>query len=581
MPMDGVMLGFVTRELRAALLDGRVDRIIQPERDEIHILLRAGGENHRLLLSASANAARVHLTRSAKTGPMEAPMFCMLLRKHLLGARLQEILQVGGDRVLELRFLARNEMGDPVERRLIAEMMGRHSNIILVGHDGRVIDSIRHVSEDLSRVRQVQPGLAYQSAPSQGKLDPTEGTAEAFALRLAGEGTSCEKAILRCLSGFSPQAAREAACRCGFAPEEQLSPERASLLAARLRAYIDSLATLASPVITLHPDGMPADVFPFPQTHLAGMELSRYDSPSDALEAYFGERDRREHMKQRASTLQHLIHSHIERCEKKIAIQDEALAGAARMDEYRRNGELLQASLYLLEKGSEWAEVQDYYSEGCPLIRIRMDTALSPAENAQRYFKLYRKARGARALAAEQKAKAEEELLFLLQAEDDLRKAASEQDLSELRALLEEAGYLRRQAAGRIKQRKNAPAQPMRYASSDGTVIEVGKNAWQNERMTLAARGDEYWLHVQKMPGSHVVVHSDAPTERTLAEAALLAAFYSKGGRSAQVPVDITQRRYIKKPGGTPPGFVVYTHQRTVFVTPSEGDVSRLRLIRP
>ena len=578
MPMDGIMLGFVTRELQETLADARVDRVLQPERDEIHLLLRAGGQNRRLLLSASAGAARAHLSERQRTGPQEPPMFCMLLRKHLSGGRLREIRQIGGDRILSLVFATRNEMGDATERSIVVEMMGRHSNIILLSPEGRIIDAARHITEELSRVRQILPGLPYSLPPTQEKLDPAEANEDALAAHLRTESGPLEKTILHILAGFSPQAARETCARLLLDPEQRTNALNVQELSRALLRWIREIPAQGPPVVTLREDGMPRDVFPFPQEHLSGCETRTYDSPSRALEAFFGERDRQEHMKQRASSLAHLIKSHVSRVEKKIVLQDEALLGAARMEEYRKFGELLQSNAYRLHKGEE-ARVEDYYEPDCPEIRIPMDGALSPMQNAQRYFKLYRKARGARQLAAEQKEKAERELDFLTQAEDDLRKANSEKDLSELRSLLEDAGFLKR-SQGRGKPRKEAPSQSLLYRATDGTSIEVGKNAMQNERLTLSAKGDEYWLHAQKIPGSHVIVHSGSPSEETLREAALLAAWYSRGAGSANVPVDATQRRYVKKPGGTPQGFVTYTHQTTYYVTPVETDVKRLKLER-
>ena len=249
------------------------------------------------------------------------------------------------------------------------------------------------------------------------------------------------------------------------------------------------------------------------------------------------------------------------------------------MEEYRQKGELIQANLYRLKKGEAVARVENFYTDDCAPIDIQMDVSLSPAQNAQRYFKLYQKARGARTLAAEQKEKAEQELEYLEQMEDDLRKCTDAQGLSELRAMLEKSGHVRK-AIVRMKPRKEAPSQPMKFLSCDGIEIEVGKNALQNERLTMGAKGDELWLHAQKMPGSHVLVHSADVPETTLEEAAMLAAYYSKGVRSAQVPIDATLRRYIKKPGGTPAGFVIYTHQRTLYITPDESAVRRIKCIR-
>ena len=579
MPMDGVMLGFVARELDQKLRDGRVDRVIQPERDEIHLLIRAQGANHRLVLSASANAARVHLSQHAKTGPMEPPMFCMLLRKHLASGRVQAVRRVAGDRILEIEIQALSEMGDPVTRTLVVEIMGRHSNIILRGADGRILDAARHIGEDISRVRQVLPGLPYAYPPTQGKLNPETATAQEIEQRLSEAGGKLDKAIGACIAGFSPQASREACARIGLdasALVQELDVERT---AEQLHAYLKAMPQLGPCVITLAEDGSPSDVYPFAQLHLPLAKTAPFNSPSAALDAYFYERDRRDHMNQRASSLAHTLKNHIERCEKKIALQNEALEGAARMEEYRQKGELIQANLYRLKKGEPVARVENFYSEACEPVDIPMDVSLSPAQNAQRYFKLYQKARGARTLAAEQKAKTEQELAYLEQMEDDLRKCTDAAGLAELRSMLESSGHVRR-AVSRVKPRKEAPSQPMKFLSCDGIEIEVGKNALQNERLTMGARGDELWLHAQKMPGSHVLVHAADVPETTLEEAAMLAAYYSKGVRSAQVPIDATLRRYIKKPGGTPAGIVIYTHQRTLYVTPDEAAVKKIRCIR-
>ena len=579
MPMDGVMLGFVARELDQKLRDGRVDRVIQPERDEIHLLIRAQGANHRLVLSASANAARVHLSQHAKTGPMEPPMFCMLLRKHLASGRVQAVRRVAGDRILEIEIQALSEMGDPVTRTLVVEIMGRHSNIILRGADGRILDAARHIGEDISRVRQVLPGLPYAYPPTQGKLNPETATAQEIEQRLSEAGGKLDKAIGASIAGFSPQAAREACARIGLDASALIQELDVERTAAQLHAYLEAMPQMGPCVITLAEDGSPADVYPFAQLHLPLAKTAPYDSPSAALDAYFYERDRRDRMNQRASSLAHTLKNHIERCEKKIALQNEALEGAARMEEYRQKGELIQANLYRLKKGEPVARVENFYSEACEPVDIPMDVSLSPAQNAQRYFKLYQKARGARTLAAEQKAKTEQELAYLEQMEDDLRKCTDAAGLAELRSMLESSGHVRR-AVSRVKPRKEAPSQPMKFLSCDGIEIEVGKNALQNERLTMGARGDELWLHAQKMPGSHVLVHAADVPETTLEEAAMLAAYYSKGVRSAQVPIDATLRRYIKKPGGTPAGFVIYTHQRTLYITPDEAAVKKIRCIR-
>ena len=580
MPMDGVMLGFVARQLDTLLRDGRIDRVVQPEKDEIHLVIRAQGANHTLVLSASPNAARVHLSAHKKTGPMEPPMLCMLLRKHLGSGRVMAVRRIAGDRILEIDITALSEMGDVITYTLIIELMGRHSNIILRNEHGRIIDAARHVGEDISRVRQVLPGLPYEYPPSQGKLNPETATVEEIEAALLSAGGKIAKAIGSAIAGFSPQAAREAAAQLGYDSDELLSALDVHNVAESLHDYLQAMPAMGPCIVIKGEDGAPTDVYPFPQKHQPLAVYDEYDSPSAALDAYFFERDRRDRMNQRASSLQHTLKNHIERCEKKIAIQIEALSSADRMEEYRQYGELIQANLYRLKKGEKTAEVENYYSENCEPISIPMDVSLSPAQNAQRYFKLYQKARGAKLLASEQKLKAEQELEYLEQMLDDLRKCTDANGLSELRAMLEASGHVRK-VASRVKERKAAPSQPMKFLSSDEIEIEVGKNALQNERLTMGAKGDETWLHAQKMPGSHVIIHTTGEVpEATLSEALMLAAYYSKGVRSALVPIDVTRRRYIKKPGGTPAGFVIYTHQTTYYITPEEGAVRKIKVIR-
>jgi len=503
----------------------------------------------------------------------------MLLRKYLASGRVQQVRRINGDRILEIDIQALSEMGDQVVRTLVVEIMGRHSNIILRNSEGRIVDAARHIGEDISRVRQVLPGLPYAYPPSQGKLNPETATQSEIASRLEETGGKLDKAIGSVLAGFSPQAAREACAHIGIDTAALVSEINIDAAAKALHDYLAAMPSMGPCVVNLTDDGAPHDVYPFVQLHLPCANVCEYDGPSAALDAFFFERDRRDRMNQRASSLAHTLKNNIERCEKKIAIQNEALESAARMEEYRQKGELIQANLYRLKKGEAVARVENFYTETCEPVDIPMDVSLSPAQNAQRYFKLYQKARGARTLAAEQKQKAEQELAYLEQMEDDLRKCTDAVGLSELRSMLEQSGHVRK-AVTKMKPRREAPSQPMKFLSCDGIEIEVGKNALQNERLTMGAKGDETWLHAQKMPGSHVIVHSASVPETTLYEAAMLAAYYSKGVRSNQVPVDATLRRYIKKPGGTPAGFVIYTHQRTLYITPEEAAVRKLNCIR-
>jgi len=337
-------------------------------------------------------------------------MFCMLLRKYIGGGRVQGFRQIDGDRILEMDVSSLSELGDPVIRTLVIEIMGRHSNIILLTGGRTIIDAARHINETLSRVRQIEPGLPYERPPLQGKISMDALNAGILADRLRSADTSIARAISKTISGFSPQAAEEAAAVLGLNPD--LSPDfyDVDAIARDLCAYVASLQERGPCVVLFGESGSPKDIYPFPQAHLPDAEMRRCTSPSEALDLFFRERNLHERLNQHISGIAHVLKNNIERCEKKIAIQEDALRNAARMDEYKKRGELIQGNLYMIEKGAKSATVPDYYSENCEPIEIPLDEALSPAQNAQRYFKLYQKARGAQRLAAEQKQKAEDEL---------------------------------------------------------------------------------------------------------------------------------------------------------------------------
>lgn len=580
MPMDGLTLGFVAREMEPLLLGGRIDKVTQPEKDTLILWIRAGSENRRLLLCASPNNARCHLTAQNFPNPLEPPMFCMLLRKQLLGGRVVSLRQIGGDRVLHLTVDTVDELGDHVSRVLILEVMGRHSNLILVDGQGRIIDAARHVNQDMSRVRQIQPGLAYAPPPGQDKLSPEEATAERLLPYLEQYASlPLAKALGQSLTGFSMPAARELCCRLTGSAQGTLTAAELPEAARRAADFLRRMRDLTPPVVLLDAQGDPADVFPFPYVSCDTARQKPFPSLSAALENYFGVRDQKDRLEQKSASMVRLLKTHIERCEKKLALQNEELANAARMEEYRLMGELLNANLWQLRRGQEVAVVPNYYDEAGGQVSIPLDKQLTPAQNAQRYFKKYQKARSARETAAEQKEKTLAELSFLESALLDVGKCVGESELNEIRGELQRTGYLR-SGMNRRQLKQLPPSRPYRYRSQDGIEICVGKNSLQNDRLTGSARGEEMWLHAKDMPGSHVIIRAEGEVPpATLKQAAQLAAWYSKGQRSSNVPVDYTLRKYVKKPGGAPPGFVHYTNQRTVYMTVEESDIRAITLL--
>lgn len=576
MPMDGLTLGFAARELDALLKGGRVDKITQPEKDTVILLIRAGSENRRLLLCASPNNARCHLTGANFPNPLEPPMFCMLLRKQLLGARVLGMKQIGGDRVLHLDLDTVDEMGDHVLRRLILEVMGRHSNLILVDSENRILEAARHVSQDMSRVRLIQPGLTYAPPPAQDKLDPACMNAILLSDRLAAAGdVPLHKALAGCVAGLSNPAARELAFRvlnpgCDQADDLSAAAARLADLFARLPGMVD-------PRVLLDENGDALDVFAFPYLSRDLARQQPQPTVSQALERYFGARDQQDRLQQKSASMVRLLKGHIERCEKKLALQEEELASAQKMEEYRIMGELINANLWQLQKGQTQAELSNFYDENGATLTVPLDIQLTPAQNAQRYFKKYQKARSARQTAAEQREKTLAELNYLEGALLDVGKCVGESELEEIRQELVRTGYLRKNT-NRRQQRALPQSKPYHYLSSDGIAIDVGKNAVQNDRLTTTARPNETWLHAKDMPGSHVIIRTEGEVPpATLREAAILAAWYSKGQRSSSVPVDYTLRRYVKKPSGAVPGYVIYTNQHTVYMTVSESDVRAIR----
>ena len=569
MPLDGFTLGLIARELNAKLAGGRIDRIIQPERDELILTIRNAGVNHALLLSASAGCARAHLTNIRKNSPLEPFNLCMLMRKHLMGGRIVEIRAIDCDRIMEIEIEHLDELGDRSSKTMVCEFMGKHSNLIFVGSDGRIIDSARRVSEALSSVREVLPGLRYERPPAHGKIPYASVTAENLHEAMLGKGGSVNKLISQTISGMSAQTARELAYRaCG---NEDAHIEECDLHAVCV-SVADNLASIPanlSPSVLSGADGRPVDAVAFPYRSRENLHSESYPSISEAMDAFYFSRDRAERISQKSAAIHRTLKNNIERCEKKLALQQEALLGAAKMEEYRICGELLMANLHMAVKGREKVSLPNYYDPEMKEIEIALDVKLSPAQNAQKYFKLYQKARNAQTLAAEQIEKTTEELNYLEGQMDNLSRCSGESELAELRDELEKFGYVKK-ISSRRQMKQLPPSQPMKFTAPSGRTILIGKNNLQNDKLTFSAEPNEIWLHAKDMPGSHVIIVGEDPDDETILYAAKLAAACSKGAHSSNVPVDYTKRRFVKKPSGAKPGFVIYTNQKTLYVTPDQ-----------
>ena len=585
MALDGAFLSCLREELIAQLPDARVDKVHQPSKEELVLSLRTRGGVKKLYISARANSPRVQFTDGALENPASPPMFCMLLRKRLTGGRLIAIRQPGFERALYFDLDCMNELGDLVRLTLAVEIMGRHSNIILIDGRGTVIDAIKRVDLDMSSVRPVLPGLPYSPPPAAaGKVDLSRAEPEEL-LRAAetGKDEPLSKALLAASHGLSPLLCREVAqyaTRGRDTTVRALSEEergRALFRLARIRAAALEGEGRA-PYLLLKPEGEPLDFsfLPIAQYGLAavGREMESF---SALLDAFYAQKDAAERTRQRAHDMLRVLTAAADRTTRKLAHQREELSRSGDRERWRVWGDLVQANAHAIERGASKAEVVDYYDPECRTVSIPLDPALSAAQNAQKYYKNYRKAQTAERILAEQIAQGEQELVYIDTVFDALSRARTLRELEELREELAAGGYLRRQ---RGRQKPPPPLGPMEFTSDDGFPILVGRNNLQNDMLTLrTAKGSDVWFHVKNIPGSHVIVAAGGrvPPDRTLEQAAVLAAVHSKAANSKQVPVDYTEARNVKKPAGAKPGMVIYETNRTAYVDPDPALAERLR----
>ena len=580
MALDGLAVAALAREFQEKLIDKRIDKISQPEHDELLITLHGFGGSCRLLLSANANVARASLTGAGKKNPAQAPLFCMLLRKHIGSGRITGVSQPGLERVLEFAVETRSELGDLVTKTLVIEMMGRHSNIMLLDENRKILDSIKRVDFSVSTVRQVLPGLAYEYPPGQGKQDPLVCDVNAFLeiLKTAGEGERLDSFILHSFTGVSPLIAREIACRAtGIADKNIGELEFGQLLdvATELyRMFTDVREGRFSPCFLQNRETKKLMEFSAVAITQYGelAEVTQCGSMAEMIDGFYAERDRKEHMAHRSAHLVKLVSNHIERCAKKLELQRRELGDTEKMGKWQQYGELITANLYRIERGMTQIQVENYYEDGAPAVTITLDDTVSPSQNAKRYFKKYSKAKSARRYLTEQICMAEEELAYLETVEEELAQAETEEDLAEIADELAEQGYIRRNT--KEKRRKQAVSQPMEFVTSDGFTVLAGRNNKQNDYLTIkTGRNNDLWFHTKNIPGSHVLLkyqHEKTFTDRTILEAAQIAAYFSKARHSSNVPVDYTAVKNVKKPSGAKPGFVIYTEGRTAYVTPPE-----------
>ena len=592
MPFDGLVLAAVRQELEVKFNGARIEKIYQPERAELALILHQPGLRQRLLLSAHAQDARVHLTTTSKENPVSAPLFCMVLRKHLEGGRILAFEQPGLERVLIIKVESRDELGRPSEKHLVCEIMGKHSNIILLDPgSGAILDGIRRYSHSVSRYREVLPGRDYLPPPDQHKLNPLTLDEERFRQVCldAPLETTLPNLLQKRLEGLSPITCREIVHRANL-PLDFLLDQCGDY---ELRGLWKALSTIIiparqgefEPCLITGKKREPLDFAALNLSHTG--KDSEHDGMNALLDLFFTTRSHQQRFSVQKNAVFGLLNKEVTRLVKKVSIYKESMDETAGADQLRLYGELLTANLYHLEKGPEEALLENYYESSCPLVAVPLDPQLTPLENSRFYFKKYVKAKNTRVAVESRLALVQEELSYLEGIKTALEQADSSAELDEIRQELTEQGYLQppthRPGTKKNKKERHIP-RPHAFLSSDGFAVFAGKNNKQNDFLTLKlASEDDLWLHTKDIHGAHVIIRvegRDIPA-RTLEEAAGLAAFFSKGRGSTKVAVDYTQVRHVHKPKGARPGMVIYEHQKTIIAVPDEEQVEMLRAPEP
>ncbi|GAA4063202.1 Rqc2 family fibronectin-binding protein [Amphibacillus indicireducens] len=568
MAFDGIVTNAITRQLNEQLLAGRILKIYQPTSTELVFQIRNNRKNkHLLLLSAHSSYSRIHLTETKQQNPAQPPMFCMVLRKHLIGSFIEDIVQYKNERIIEISFRGVNEIGDQLSRKLIIEIMGKHSNIILIDQEkGHIIDSIKHISPNQSRYRTVLPGQPYIYPPNQEKLDPFTTDQAKVEMILNQSEEIFSKTFVQNFMGISPLIANEVVL--------QTENETVQKTAEQFIALIDRAKDgQFSPVIHL---GDKEDFHVFDLVQFSG-EKESFEDVSGLLDHFYADKADRDRVKQQVSDLSRLMKNELDKNKRKIKKQQQSLKKAERADFYQKQGELLTAHLHLVKKGDQQVTVIDYYDPNQSEMIIKLNPNKTPSENAQNFFKTYQKLKTSKVKLAREIQKAKLEIDYFERLLQQLETARLD-DIEEIRSELREEGYLKEKRKNNQQKRKQAKPSPEKFVATDGTVIYVGRNNKQNDYLTTKmAHSRDIWLHTKDIPGSHVLIRSDDPTEQTLIEAAQLAALFSKASASSSVPVDYTEVRHVRKPNGAKPGYVIYEQQKTLFVTPDRSMIALLK----
>lgn len=560
MAYDGIFLFSVIEELKKTIINSKIDKINQPEKDEIILTFRG---NKKLLLTASSTYPRMHMTVFLKPNPSKAPSFCMLLRKYLIGAKLLEIDQISMDRIVKLKFESTDELGFNSIYYLICEIMGRHSNISLVRErDNKIMDSIKHITPDINSYRTILPGLSYVYPPASQKLNPENFSEIEFKNAILNLDVN-ENSFSKIFTGVSKSASSSLFYKVKGSSD---------LYESINSAFKDILINHNFSFAIYEDKGIFKDFHCIPFTNYN--EKIEFDSVSSLLDEYYSKKDKQDRLRSRTLDLQKLIHTNIDRISKKLAILNEELKECSTKDDFKIKGELLTANIYAIKHGMKSIDVLNYYSSDGETISIPLDENKSPSENAQKYFNKYTKLKKTESAAIEQIEKANEEMDYLNSVLTSINNLETYDEIIDIRKELSESGYIRHL---KVTKQKIKPSKPMHFLSSTGIDIYVGKNNIQNDSLTLKfADKVDTWMHTKNIPGSHVIIRSKNIDETTLMEGATLAAYYSKAQESTNVPVDYTEVRNVKKPSHSKPGMVIYYTNKTLYVTPEKLNLKRI-----
>ena len=578
MAFDGITVAALTKELKETICDGRIAKIAQPESDELLLTIKTKEGQRRLSISASASLPLIYLTNDNKPSPMTAPNFCMLLRKHIGNGRIVDVSQPGLERIIQLRIEHLDELGDLRQKTLVVEIMGKHSNIIFCDEKDQIIDSIKHVPAQMSSVREVLPGRPYFIPDTMEKQDPLTAAGEDFSRALRGKPMRISKAVYTSFTGISPVVAEEICYLAGIDSQmtaSDLTDDMLTHLYRQFQYYMEDVRNGAFTPVIYFDGNTPKEFSALPLTHFQNLEKKEYGSISEVLSTYYATRNTLVRIRQKSADLRHIVQTALERNRKKYELQSRQLKDTENRDLYKVYGELINAYGYQLPEGSKELTALNYYTG--EELTIPLDPVKTPQENAQKYFARYNKQKRTYEALTELISETGDEIRYLESVESALDIALYEEDLTQIKEELSQAGYIRRR-----QQKKKAKilSRPLHYVSSDGYHMYVGKNNLQNEELTFHfASGNDWWFHAKGVPGSHVILKSggDEVPDRTFEEAGRLAAYYSKNRGNEKAEIDYIEKKHVKKVNGGRPGFVIYHTNYSLVI---DSDISGIEEVK-